>query len=179
MGDEIRHAEMCFALASAYRGRDVGPGPLAIDGADNRTDLAEIAAATVREGCIGETLAAFEAAAARDAATDPAVRAALDVIARDESDHAALAFRFTAWAIREGGAAVRARVAREFAAMRAPASPTGHDGADPAVLRAHGRLPRAERAALAAACITDVIAPCAEALLAPGPDSRPSFAALA
>lgn len=33
IGDEVRHAQQCFALASAYAGAPVGPGPLAMDGA--------------------------------------------------------------------------------------------------------------------------------------------------
>lgn len=170
LGDEIRHAQRCFALASAYAGHDVGPGPLAIDGAMGRAGLAEIAAATVREGCAGESIAAFEAATARDIATDPAVRAALDEIAQDEAAHAALAFRFVAWAVRQGGAEVRDAVRFELRAMRAPAISERQHEADEAALRAHGRLSAADRRALAERCFAEVIMPCAAALLADHPE---------
>jgi hypothetical protein len=166
LGDEIRHAELCFGLASAFAGRAVGPGPLAVAGAaPARVDLAEIAAAAVREGCVGETLAAFEAAVARDAAEHPAVRVALDVIARDEADHAALAYRFVAWALRAGDARVHAAVHEAFtAALAAPPSPPPEVEGDAGALRAHGQLPLAERRALAARCLAEVVAPSFAAL---------------
>ncbi|MFT3770335.1 MAG: ferritin-like domain-containing protein [Minicystis sp.] len=167
MGDEIRHAERCFGLASAYADRAVGPGALAMDcGAGARVDLAEIAAAAVREGCVGETLAAFGAAAARDEAQDPAVRAALDEIARDEAEHAALAFRFVAWALKQGDARVRGAVEAAFGeALRAAPMQLPDGEGDAGVLRAHGQLPAGERRALAARCLDEVVGPCARALL--------------
>ena len=167
LGEEITHAEICFGLASAYVGKAVGPGALPIEGAgEARATLAEIAAATAREGCVGETIAAFVAAAARDEATDPAARAALAVIARDEAEHAALAFRFVAWAVREGGPRVRASVDSAFrAAIAAPPLPLPEGEGDPARLRAHGVLPGAERRVLAERCLAEVIAPTARALV--------------
>jgi hypothetical protein len=164
MGDEVRHAELCFALASAYAGQPVGPGPLAIAGeAPERADLALIVAAAVREGCVGETVAAYEAARARDEATDPAVRAALDEIARDEAEHAALAYRFVAWALRRGDASVRDAVREAFAGALAPgATPAAPSGPD---LRAHGLLDGAARHALALRCKAEVVAPASRALL--------------
>lgn len=117
MGDEIRHAELCFALASTYAARPVGPGRLAIDGAlVDRNDPAVIAAAVVREGCVGETIAALVAAASRDAAEDPAVRGALAIIAPDEEAHAALAWRYVAWALATGDERVRQAINVAFTA---------------------------------------------------------------
>jgi hypothetical protein len=165
MGDEIEHARLCFGLATAYAGHPVGPGALAPGDAGARGDLAAIAAAAVREGCVGETLAAFEAAAARADATDPAVRAALDVIARDEAEHAALAFRFVAWVMEGGDAAARAAVGEAFAAaLGAPPALRPDHAGDAGALRAHGQLPTRERLALAARCLDEVVAPCAAAL---------------
>lgn len=171
LGDEIRHAELCFGLASRYAGSPVGPGSLAIaggGGGDARHGLAEIAAATVREGCVGETIAAFVASAARAEAEDASVQSALSVIARDESAHAALAFRFVAWALAQGGADVRDAVENAVAAsMATPPTPlllSDIDGA-PAALRAHGQLPAATRAALTAQCMAEVIAPSLRAML--------------
>ncbi|APR86855.1 hypothetical protein A7982_12204 [Minicystis rosea] len=165
MGDEIRHAELCFALASRYAGEAVGPGPIAMDGALGCTSLAELAAATVREGCIGETVAALVAEEARDVARDPAVRAALDVIAADEAEHAAMAWRLVAWAHREGDAEVRAAIAAAFAtAVEAP-NDTLPEGIDSARFRAHGRPLPADVRAVAASALSEVIRPSAAALL--------------
>jgi hypothetical protein len=164
LGDEVRHAELCFALASAYAGQPVGPGPLSVGGAaHDRVDLAEIAAAAAREGCVGETLAAYEAARARDAATDPAVRAALDELARDEAEHAALAYRFVAWSLRQGDDKVRAAVERAFADGLAPGLAPAPDAARD--LRAHGYLSLADRHALGLRCKAEVVAPASRALL--------------
>ena len=106
------------------------------------------------------------ASAPRDEATDPAARATLTVIARDEAEHAALAFRFVAWAVREGGPRVRASVDSAFrAAIAAPPLPLPEGEGDPARLRAHGVLPGAERRVLAERCLAEVIAPTARALV--------------
>src|SRR6185436_8861484 len=114
--DEVVHARLCFSLASAYAGADLGPARFPFGGAaEVRDDLAAIAAAVVREGCIGETLAAAQAGAQLELATDPAVRSVLARIAEDETRHAELAWRVVAWAIREGGDAVREAVREAFA----------------------------------------------------------------
>src|SRR5436190_13763000 len=90
----------------------------------------------VREGCIGETVAALEAREALARASDPAVRAVLARIARDEARHAELAWRTVAWALSIGDERVRAAVAAAFrdAERALPA-------AEPALdLAAYGRL---------------------------------------
>lgn len=61
--------------------------------------LAEAAQVAFLEGCIGETVAALEAAHARDTSSDPGVRSVLARIAEDEAQHAELAFRFVSWAM--------------------------------------------------------------------------------
>jgi hypothetical protein len=180
--DEIRHASLCFGLASAYAcaainvGRDsafagpsIGPGPLPIEDAlHDRRDLPSIAAAVVREGCVGETIAALAAMEARDGAKDPAVRAALDEIAEDELRHATLSWRFAAWAARQGGAPVRAAIAAAFEEARGAATPPAAlPPPDPhaALLSAHGRLsPDAERR-VASRALAEVVRPAAAALL--------------
>jgi hypothetical protein len=99
MADETRHAELCFELASRYGARDCGPGPLALEGAFEAVDLGSIVELVLEEGCIGETSAALEARWAAEAASEPPVREVLERIAADEERHAALAFRFVAWAL--------------------------------------------------------------------------------
>jgi hypothetical protein len=173
MADEIEHARLCFALASAYARRPLGPGQLAIDdalaGAD---DLVAAAVAAVHEGCVDETLAALQAEAARAAATDPAVRRALDRIADDEARHAALAWRFVRWAIDTGGEEVRTAVAAAFADALSREVPTpgrARDRADSDAIACprHGRLGGDELARLARAGRRDVVADAAARLLAP------------
>jgi hypothetical protein len=144
----------------------VGPGPIPIDGALGRASLADLAFAAVREGCIGETIAALVAQEARDAARDPAVRAALDVIAADETDHAAMSWRLVAWAHREGPPEVRAAIAAAFAAPIDLPDDALPEGVDAAALRAHGRPSPEDVRAVAASAMANVIRPSAAALLA-------------
>ncbi len=161
LGDEVRHAQQCFALASAYAGAPVGPGPLAIDGAlPGHVTLAELAAATVLEGCVNETIAALMATTAATLAEDPIVRATLSAIAADERRHAALAWRTVAWALGRGDATVREAVLRAFAVVPAL------EGIDEDGLQAHGRLSARAQERVARAAWQQVIAPQAAALLA-------------
>jgi hypothetical protein len=170
IGEEIRHAELCFGIASALSGETIGRGPLDMRGAlAGRGDAAAMAAAVVREGCVGETLAALAALAARDAASDPAVRAALGEIAADETSHAALAWRAAAWMWEHGDAATRAAIERAFAEA-APTSGVSPAGAiDPGIARAFGRLPDEERAQVVARGLAEVVRPCARALTSARP----------
>jgi hypothetical protein len=156
----VRHAAVCFGFASAYGGEPVGPGPLAVDGGLERRDLATIAAATAREGCINETLAALVVAEARDAARDPVVHAALAAIAEDEAEHARLAWAFVAWAC-AADARARAAVAEVFATATAPRS----SAVD---LREHGQLGTEDRLAVVQRGLREVVLPCARALLERG-----------
>lgn len=112
LADETAHAKLCFALASAYAGHAVGPGPLDITGSLAPIALAEVVDLVIDEGCYGETSAALTALEAADAASDPVIAAAYARIARDEQRHAELAFRFVRWAIeRSPGLTARVRSA--------------------------------------------------------------------
>jgi hypothetical protein len=168
--DEILHARLCFALASAYRGETVAPGPFPIAGAvPVATTLAALAASAVEEGCVGETVAAVVAAEQLARATDPAVRAALSRIAADEARHAELAWRTVAWAVSRGGAEVRAAVRRALLGVlgRVPAQAASERpaGERRAVMEAHGCLDGAAVAEAVAAAMTEVVAPAVRALL--------------
>ena len=103
--DEIHHARVSFAVASRLLGQPLGPGPVDLDGdvVGERT-LAAVAAETMRDGCVGETLAVAEAREAGERAADPAIRHAMSCLHRDEQRHAELAWRFAAWAAEVGGA---------------------------------------------------------------------------
>jgi hypothetical protein len=164
--DEIHHARLCFALAAAYAGEEVAPGPFPVGG-DVRlqTGLAALAASTVAEGCVGETIAAVVAAEQLARATDPAVRAALARIAADEARHAELAWRTVAWCVRTSGTEVRAAVQQALA--EALAKHLRAEGAAPVTTRleAHGLLDAATRAEVVASAMEDVVGPAARALL--------------
>jgi hypothetical protein len=166
--DEIVHAELCFGLASRYRARPVGPGSLPIDGALSAVELSTLAAETVREGCVGETLAALLAGEQLAGAADPEVRAALTRIAADEARHAEFSWKIVRWAIDTGGASVLASARQAFESAVAAASiDAGAAGAPitDARYRAHGRLNAQERRAVVRAGIAEVIEPCARSLL--------------
>lgn len=169
--DEVHHAELSFGMASAYAGEPRGPSALATDVAVGRATLAELARATFLEGCVAETTAALLAAEARDAATDAAVRAALDAIAEDEARHAELAWKTVAWALRAGGDAVRRALEEAFASVEAGAPEPSLEG-DPATLRAHGELAPEERRVASVRALDDVIRPTILALFASSQASR-------
>jgi hypothetical protein len=166
MADEIRHAQRAFMLASRYAGAPVAPGPLDIRGSGAVPSLADFAARAASEGCIAETIAALQLHAAADAAANPAIAALLRQTAEEESRHALLAYRIVAWAIGEGGEAVRDSVAAVFATAASHVG-FGPCPADDEDLRAHGILSRRERHDLAALALREVVAPAGASLLGP------------
>lgn len=158
--EEVDHARRCFALASAYAGRTLGPGPLPPLGPRQR-DLATLAVETFLEGCVGETIAALVAERSLSDATDEAVRATLRVIAEDESSHAALAWRTIAWALQQGGAPVGIALLRLLDAPPQIASdgPSAAARRARAMLAAHGRLSAAALTEAVDDAWRDIIAP--------------------
>lgn len=169
MADEVEHARLCFGLAAAYGGRELGPSALPLAGVlAGVDDLTAIAVGAVREGCISETIAALQAEAARTEARDPVVRAVLARIAADELRHAAHAWRCLAWALERGGSSVHAACSAAFAAAEsAVSSPPQHVDSDiSSTPHGSGRLDAAGRAWAARRAMAAVIAPAARALLA-------------
>jgi len=91
--DEVRHARVTGALARRYGARVRKPKV-------EKTTLRSLEAMAVEnaiEGCVRETYGALLATHQGRAATDPVVRAAYIRIAKDETQHAALAWRVAAW----------------------------------------------------------------------------------
>lgn len=173
MRDETRHARLAFGLAARYRGEPVGPGPLAIDGAlAGADDVRDFVRLTIREGCIGETVAALEAGEAHALAEDDAVRSVLAEIARDERAHAELAWSAVRWAMGTFGDIARAVVVEELAMveteLRTAQSTAPHVAIDGDLAR-HGIIGREERAVLRREALARVIAPCLGALLSSEP----------
>lgn len=147
--DELKHAERCLALASAYAGKPLVPGPLAISALSPAVAPMALALTALRDGCYGEAVAGRQAAAAAAAASDPAVVATLQCIARDEAAHAALGWRVVAFC-----RTLDERV-DESLAEAAQALPLLGNQADPLTpsdaARAHGMLSSHETNAIARA----------------------------
>ncbi|HEX2875748.1 MAG TPA: ferritin-like domain-containing protein [Polyangiaceae bacterium] len=164
MLDEARHTQACFALANAFAGASFGPSPLSVQGSLDQRSLREIVITAVREGCIGETVAAMEAAEALAHASDPAVRSTLARIVEDELSHAALAFRFVRWAVAHFGDEVRSITDQTFEAelSRAPVRVGASDLAVPS----HGLLSAAQRAELRSRVLVELVAPTLPLLMA-------------
>lgn len=111
--EELEHARLFYALASARGEADVGPGPLDTRGAlDREATFTELALGCLREGCIGETEGARDVYALAEEADSDALRTALERVALEETQHAALSFEIVAWAMAAGGERVEREVAR-------------------------------------------------------------------
>jgi len=108
--DEIEHARITFALASAYGGAPVGPAALSALPGASRT-LASIARSTFIDACVGESVASAALAESSRRATDPVLRDVLAKMAEDEERHAELAWRIVAWTLRSGDPAVESALA--------------------------------------------------------------------
>ena len=115
------------------------------------------------QGCIGETVSAALAAAARDAATDEEVVDALTRIASDEARHARLAWSTAKWALSKGDASVRAAVEKVLfdpdAWAPGPSEDAGEEG------EVHGRLTAASQKRVIKDAIRYVVRVCAAVLL--------------
>jgi hypothetical protein len=120
--DEINHARVSYAIASAYAGEAIGPAPLTIASTSIETSLAAMAVETFLDGCIAETRAAIVAHDKASTERDPVVRDVLTAIADDEERHAELAWRTVAWALRTGGDDVRNGIAAAAATAFASSS---------------------------------------------------------
>ncbi len=107
--DEVRHAATMRGLARR-RGASAGRRPKMVPARERAA--VEVAIENAVEGCVRETFAAFVATVQAEHATDPAVRAAMRRIARDETRHAALAHAVDAWLHGVLGASERAAVER-------------------------------------------------------------------
>ena len=152
--DEVRHARLCYELAGVRPGRMDFGRPV-----DAKVSLAELAAAAVREGCIGETIGAV---LARQGAARARGRAAavLAEIADDEARHAALSWGIVAWALGVGGDEVRAAVEAAFDTAVAPFAATERED-----LVAHGLFGPRESARVAARALEQVVEPAKRELL--------------
>lgn len=171
--DEVRHARRCFALASHYLGEEVCPGRFdalarAERPADARDALVRLAVGSLRDGALGEGVAASTAAASARRVTDPLVRETFATIAREEAEHAELAWEILRWALATDEAVAPALESALLDLERhvAPARPDlpGHA---PERLAELGLLPQAELGRLAVEGVAATRARCRRLLETP------------
>jgi hypothetical protein len=169
MIEETEHARLCYALASRHAGRALGPDRIDLSGSLSVPTLAEIVYATVRDGCVGETIAAMVASTALETTTDEEARHALQVIANDEASHAELAYRFVAFAIGKKDPDVIEAVRRGFAdaAVRVASVvvPAPGDEELDRVLEAHGRLSEGKVWEATCRAMREIVEPARDLLL--------------
>ena len=126
-----------------------------------------IGSALIREGCIGETLAALEAMEAGARVSDAAVREALALIGRDETRHAELSWRALAWiastASREDRAFLEAELERAMGEISRGGTATADDDATLPLMSAHGLLGARERGVVREDALTWILRPAARA----------------
>ncbi|HET9958491.1 MAG TPA: ferritin-like domain-containing protein [Polyangiaceae bacterium] len=102
--DEIEHARGAFALMARYSKSRVVPGPMPRAAEARPTSSrVELASECLRDGCLGEGVAAAVARYASERAEEPALRAFLAVISEDEARHAELSWAILEWCLETGG----------------------------------------------------------------------------
>ena len=145
--EEARHTELCAGLVDApFWLLPLDPGYAEPRWTRGTPDaLATLAREAWLDGCLGEGIAAAQAADAAASARGAAA-GVQHAIAADERRHAELAWEILAWAWREGGEQVRDAVAEATAAE--PEVPVGGEDGEPDLLAAAGRIaPGTARAA--------------------------------
>jgi hypothetical protein len=146
--EEIEHARLAFALASAYAGEPVGPGALPelrTSPAVTAASLAELAHESLLDGCLNEGFSAAAARAAADRAGDPVVRDAWVAIARDESSHAELAWEVVTWCLDRAEPELGRRLRKAIHTTPASIATRGAPASLQRELDGHGWLPADER----------------------------------
>ncbi|HWL84343.1 MAG TPA: hypothetical protein VNO21_00995 [Polyangiaceae bacterium] len=91
--DEERHAQMSASLARRHGGETAR---VSVDRPSVRA-IEDVAIENAVEGCIRETFLALVSTRQAETAKDGTIRAAMKTIARDESEHAALAWTLASW----------------------------------------------------------------------------------
>jgi hypothetical protein len=117
---EIEHARLCFAVASAYAGRALEPAPLPEALAGDTPDLSRLARESLLDGCLREGLASHVAEMGAASARDPAIVHVLRVQAKEEAQHAAFSWSIVEWAVARGGESLRRRLVAEVDTLEFP-----------------------------------------------------------
>jgi hypothetical protein len=126
--DEVRHARVMSRLA---RRHGAAPSPLRLTSERRARSLEAFALENAVEGCVRESFGALVATRQATHAHDPELAHAMGRIARDETRHAALAWRVARWIEPRLSDGARARVRRAigeaFAALRCEVASTPVD----------------------------------------------------
>lgn len=99
--DEVQHTRLAFDLASAYAAFPVGPGLFALTDAMPSLTPGDILHSLIDEACVTETLGIAKLYEQAESESDPVVAGILRRLARDETRHAALAWRALRWILGE------------------------------------------------------------------------------
>lgn len=132
--DEIRHARAMGALARIHGREPVAPRL----GDPGDQSLEALAVENAVEGCVRETYAVLRAMWQAKHASDPRIRAALAVVAREEAQHAELSWELDAWLSSRLDARARRRVAEARAQALASLREELHGAPHPEVVRVAG-----------------------------------------
>ena len=97
--DELRHAELCIAVARDLLDVPVELGRLPVVPARRDVSVLDIAEECFVEGCIGDGVSAARSLQAAEVSR-PEIARVLAALAEDDLKHAALAWSIVAWAIR-------------------------------------------------------------------------------
>ena len=97
--DEIRHAKICYGIASAFLGADFFPGSLEVTDSMSQMNIKDIIQSLVQDGCIEESLSAMEARFQARWTDIPAIKDSLETIAMEEASHAQLAWDTISWIV--------------------------------------------------------------------------------
>jgi hypothetical protein len=126
--DEIKHAELCFSLASKFTGVPLSAGPIPLPHEFRLAyDLSTIAVEALLDGAVNEALSAAEARARLRLTEDADERSALRIIARDEGEHARLAEAIVAWCVDTGGPSVVTALLRALERIELVPTPSNLD----------------------------------------------------
>ena len=164
--DEIRHASACFAIASVYAQKPLGPAEVDMTGSmEHAGDAAKILEAAILEGCIGETLAASMAGWQTGQVADESMRQVLDQITQEESDHALLSWESVKWLLKAHPDLIP-RAKAIFAAAFEPEQSSWARGISPQerVTIAHGKVRAGTEDHLRRRAYHQIVLPCAQAL---------------
>lgn len=180
--DEVKHAQLCFGLASALCGAPVGPSPLPEATAQLSAAPRDLLEAAIIEGCVGETISAALVREQAHVAVDPLIRKALDEIADDELRHAELSWKTVAWLMRSllqdtTAHEIESLVTRAFNRARNQAfSLPQLEAVASDVANYFGRLSTEQAEGVRATCLHNVVEPGFRHLLAETAQARQSHA---
>lgn len=162
IGDEVRHAEICRHVASAYRRLPEGwPTAPILDAPQPGTAGPELTSTllVVLHCCMNETIACAFVRACQDDARGPLTRAALREILRDEIDHARLGWAHLASPLLT--ATIRRAVAAEIPALLETCRSLWLDRKPPDIdpPRGHGCPPFSDLPRIVDNAVVDLIVP--------------------